>query len=133
MKPRSHQVAQAAYKCVEIRKDHNFQESKQYGALAHKLPVLILQNGLAQAAGVLLAKDKNEHRALLDDLAYVLRITGESGCNDRDELHQTVIKADTLKTIQLTRRSIEASAWIKRYVQGVLKVDATGETEEVMS
>ena len=29
--------------------------------------------------------------------------------------------------MNLTRRSLEAGAWIKRYVQGVLRVDATGD------
>lgn len=128
MMPRSHLVAQSAYNRVNARLE--FSAKKKYGALAHKLPVLILQNGLAQASGFLLDKDKDEHRALLDDLAQVLRETGESGCGDRNELHQSVIRANTLNTMHLTRRALEASGWIKRYVQGVLKVNATGETEE---
>lgn len=124
MKPRSHQVAQAAYNRVNGRL--GFGAKKAYGSLAHKLPTLILQNGLAQATGFLLAKDKDEHRAVLDDLAQVLRESGESGCADRKALHETIIAADTFKTMHLTRRALEASGWIKRYVQGVLKVDATG-------
>lgn len=123
--PRSHQVAKAAYDCVNKRKD--FAEKKAYGALAHKLPVLILQNGLAQATGFLLAKGKAEHQALLNDLAQVLRETGELGCTDGAALHATIVAADVGKTMQLTRRALEASGWVKRYVQGVLKVDATGE------
>ena len=46
-KPRSHRVAKAAYDCVAARRQ-GFPEKKTYGALAHKLPVLILQNGLAK-------------------------------------------------------------------------------------
>lgn len=127
MRPRSHHVAQAAYDCVERRK--TFAKKKKYGALAHKLPALILQNGLAQASGFLLAKDEEEGRALLDDLAQVLRASGEGACADRNALHRTVIGADAVKTMHLTRRALEASGWIKRYVQGVLKVDATGDTQ----
>ena len=108
----------------------NKEKSKKYGAIAHKLPVLILQNGLAQATGFLLTADKEERLALLDDLAQVLSGTGESGCNNRNEMHQTIISADTQKTMHLTRRALEASGWIKRYVQGVLKVDATGAAVE---
>lgn len=118
MRPRSHQVAQSAYSRVEARK--NFANRKAYGALADKLPVLILQNGLAQATGFLLAKGKDEHLALLDDLAQVLRETGELNATDRDELHRTIIAADVTRTIHLTRRSLEASGWIKRCAQGVL-------------
>ncbi len=93
------------------------------------MPALILQNGLAQATGFLLAKGKDEHIALLDDLALVLRKIGESGCSNRNEMHETIISADVTRTIQLTRRMLEASGWLKRYVQGVLKIDATGETD----
>ena len=125
MKPRSHQLALAAYERVEAR--IKFPDTKKYGALAHKLPTLILQNGLAQATGFLLAKGKEEHLALLDDLAQVLRDVGEGGCADRTAMHKTIIAADVNKTMHLTRRTLEASGWLKRYVQGILKVDATGE------
>lgn len=124
MNIRSHRVAQAAYQCVAARK--NFAEKKQYGALAHQLPILILQNGLAQATGFLLAKGKPEHLALLDDLAQVLDYKKEK----RGDFHPEVIAADALTTMQLTRRALEATGWIKRYVQGVLKVDATGSSVE---
>lgn len=123
--PRSHRVAQQAYQRVAARQ--TYADKKAYGALAHKLPILILQNGLAQATGFLLAKARNEHTDLLEDLAQVLRDTGETGCATRDAFHQTILSADTTQTMHLTRRALEASGWIKRYVQGVLKVDATGE------
>lgn len=145
MKIRSHDVAQVAYQCVAARK--TFAEKKQYGALAHQLPILILQNGLAQATGFLLAKgtdskpDKDTHKsknqdqptesahcALLNDLANVLGY--EKGVPHGKTLHATVIAADALTTMQLTRRALEATGWIKRYVQGVLKVDATGSSVE---
>lgn len=32
--------------------------------------------------------------------------------------------------MRLTRRTLEAAGWMKRYVQGVLGVDATGEAKE---
>lgn len=102
---RSHQVAHAAYSRVDARKTDPF--AKEYGALAHKLPALILQNGLAHASGFLLAKGERHHHALLDDLA--------------------AIQADLVQTMHLTRRALDASGWLKRYVQGVLKVDATGD------
>lgn len=130
MTPRSHLVAQAAYNRVEARQALSKKTKKAYGALAHKFPILILQNGLAQATGFLRAKGKEEHLALLDDLAQVLRETGEDACHDAAALHQSVIAADTAATMRLTRRALEASSWIKRYVQGVLEIDATGASRE---
>ena len=121
---RTHAVASAAYDRVDAR--HNCQNKKEYGALAHKLPGMILQNGLAQATGFLLAKDKHEHRYLLEDLNAVLIKSGVVSTTDSSVLHELVVQSDLAGTMNLTRRSLEASGWIKCYVQGVLKLDATG-------
>ncbi len=123
---RTHAVARAAYERVHARR--NYPEKKKYGALAHKLPGMILENGLAQATGFLLAKGKSEHSALLDDLSAVLRAAGAIAQPNGPTFHETVIASDLEQTMRLTRRTLEASGWIKRYVQGVLRVDATGET-----
>lgn len=129
---RTHAVASAAYERVAARRDKAWK--KQYGALAHKLPGMILQNGLAQATGFLLAKGNREHLALLEDLNAVLRAAGavsagtaDTGGPDGPALHDLIIRSGLTDTMNLTRRSLEASAWIKRYVQGVLRVDATGD------
>lgn len=123
---RSHLVAQKA--CEQINTRHkklSEAEGLAYESLALKLPVMILQNGLAQATGFLLAKSraaqKSEHAYLLEDLATVLTKTNVVGCCTPEELHQTVINADVNKTILLTRRALEASAALRRYVQGVMK------------
>lgn len=123
---RTHTVAGAAYERVDARRDKPWK--KQYGALAHKLPGMILQNGLAQATGFLLAKGKSEHLALLGDLNAVL-IAADAvpkTTANGPALHDLIIRSGLTDTMNLTRRSLEASAWIKRYVQGVLRVDATG-------
>ena len=125
---RTHPVAVAAYERVAAHRTKPKKDKKAYGALAHKLPGMILQNGLAQATGFLLAKDKSD--VLLDDLNAVLRAAGAVPAGTADTgpaLHDLIIRSDLTDTMNLTRRSLEASAWIKRYVQGVLRVDATGE------
>ena len=124
-KIRTHTVASAAYERVDARRSDA--KKKEYGALAHRLPGMILQNGLAQATGFLLAKGKQEHRALLDDLNAVLQAAEVTDTSHGAALHQKIIESDLDKALLLTRRSLEASGWIKRYVQGVLRVDATGE------
>lgn len=122
---RTHAVASAAYERVDARRDD--QGKKEYGALAHKLPGMILQNGLAQATGFLLAKNKREHRSLLEDLNAVLREAGAVSTTDGSALHDLIIQSDLAGTVNLTRRALEASGWMKRYVQGVLRLDATGD------
>lgn len=135
---RSHTLARVAYERVTARKEAPFK--KEYGALAHKFPGTILQNGLAQATGFLLAKgaatDKlgrlkdPEHYALLDDLLALLRTLGASHAMDRTQLHEQIIAADLATTLLLTRRALEASSWMKRYVQGALGINTTGDENE---
>ena len=122
---RTHAIAKAAYRQVDTRRNHP--DRKQYGALAHALPGMILQNGLAQATGFLLAKGGAEHRALLDDLNAVLEAAGVVSALDGEKLHQVVIASGLNETMELTRRALEASGWLKRYTQGVLRVSATGD------
>ncbi len=124
---RSHRVATAAYACVEARR--NADNKKKYGAIAHKLPGMILQNGLAQATGFLLAKGASapEHLMLLDDLKGVLHAGGTLDVSTRDALHQAIISANLTQTLKYTRAALEASGWLKRYVQGVLRITATGD------
>ena len=141
IKTRTHAVAMAAYERVFQRKGDAME--KEYRSLAHAFPSMILQNRLAQATGFLLAKGKGEHKALLEDMrddAEWKRETKEArehkalledmrdvlcaaeavSATDAAALHKEIISADALKTMQLTRHALEASAWIKRYAQGLL-------------
>lgn len=131
MSLRAHRVATAAFACVEARQGLEGKPRKQYGAIAHKLPGMILQNGLAQATGFLLAKGGNaeddHHSWLLDDLNAVLRAGGSLDEPNREQLHQRIIQADLNQTLKLTRAALEASGWLKRYVQGLLRISATGD------
>lgn len=122
---RTHAIACAAYDCVYARRE--VKGKKEYGALAHKLPGMILQNGLAQATGFLLAKKEREHQFLLEDLNTVLVETGSVSTITGAALHDLIIQSDLAGTVNLTRRSLEASGWIKRYVQGVLRLDPTSD------
>ena len=124
---RTHVVAGCAYERVDARRNHP--AKKKYGALAHKLPGMIIENGLAQASGFLLAKGMDEHRALLDDLNAVLCAARATTTVDGPELHRAIIDSDLDRTLILTRRSLEASGWLKRYAQGVLGVSATGDDD----
>ena len=118
-KTRTQELATEAYRRVVDHKGKSHE--KEYSSLAHSFPSMILQNGLAQATGFLLAKGKGEHQALLDDLNAVLRSAKAVASSSGSELHTEVIKADLSETMQLTRHSLDASAWIKRYAQGLLK------------
>jgi CRISPR-associated protein Cmr5 len=91
METRNQRYARAAYDQVTAIEGQPVE--KKYGALALNFPVMVLQSGLAQATGFLLAKGKkekdeknkqeekakNEHLRYLDDLAAVLeKATGRA-------------------------------------------------------
>ena len=120
---RARSMAREAYKRVAEHKAES-DGGKAYRSLAEALPGLILQNGLAQATGFLVAKgkdEKDEHEALLKDLNAVLQAAKIVDCEDGKQLHKEIIASDTRQWMQLTRHSLEASAWLKRYAQGLLK------------
>lgn len=127
MRVRTHNVATAAYVHVARHREDENNTKQRYGALAHRLPGMILENGLAQATGFLLAKGNREHLALLDDLHRVLHAAGATTAADREDLHQEIITGNLQRTMLLTRHALEAAGWLKRYAQGVLRVDSTGE------
>ena len=129
---RTHRIAKAAYKCVAAHRCKPEKIRDEYSALAHKLPGMILLSGLAQATGFLLAKgkDRDEHRSLLDDLNDVLRATAATTTENGKALHQAIIESDLQEAVNLTRRSLEASSWIKRYAQAVLDAATPNERND---
>jgi len=122
METRNQKHARAAYDKVKAVEGQPVE--KKYGALALNFPVMVLQSGLAQATGFLLAKgkndkDKNEHLRYLDDLAAVL------GEGDGKGFHAKIIASELGTYQHLTRRTLDAAGWFKRYAQGILKAEPT--------
>lgn len=126
MHTRTQKFALRAYPLVE--KQSNNQQgdeidskklASKYRTLALTFPNMILQSGLSQATGFLLAKNKPEHIAYLNDLANVMKDHQHTG----DALHRQVIESQVDEYRQLTRHALEASSWLKRYTQALLKSD----------
>ena len=117
MQTRTQKFALQAYPCIEAQaklKDH-----AKYRTLALTFPNMILQSGLSQATGFLLAKGKDEHMTYLNDLACVMA----DGLADGAALHQRTINSQVGEYQELTRRALDASAWLKRYTQALLKAE----------
>lgn len=124
---RSQQYAQEAYPLVAEMQKH--QLKVKYCTLALNFPSMILQSGLSQAIGFLMAKgkekeedkDKNQHQILLDHLATL--VLGKQA-QDK-QLHQIVLEADLKHYQLLTRQTLEASSWLKRYTEALLKKESS--------
>jgi len=112
------QYSATAYKQVlSIKED---KEYKKYGAMAHKLPILIHTAGLVQALEFVHSRGKPVQKILLDHLAITIL-----GKGDAEALLQTVRSASLSGYIRLTRQILAALLWYKRFAQSILDVDAT--------
>lgn len=92
---------------------------------------MILQNGLAQATGFLLSKSEEHHKALLEDLTAVFKQVDAKLANIADDdkgeaLHNEIIQSDLHQIMRYTREALEIAGWLRRYVQGILKIGPDG-------
>ncbi len=97
---------------------------KKYGAMAHKLPILVRTAGLAQALAFADSRDKVSQQ-LLEHLAKVV------GGYGKDDLLRASRDAELQEYTYLTRRTMLALKWYKRFAESVLEVSATDRAEEI--
>ncbi|MFC2998155.1 type III-B CRISPR module-associated protein Cmr5 [Acinetobacter sichuanensis] len=129
MQIRTHKYAELAYpliediqtkKLPEAAKDSKFEA--KYRTLALNFPTMIMQSGLAQAIGFLMAKDKDEHRQLLKHISTLLDY------KNIDEFHKAIRESNITQYQLLTRKSLDATSWLKRYTQALLEKEKSKET-----
>lgn len=126
MKTRNQEVASDVFDRIKGLESNP--KKKQYGAMAHKLPVLIQTAGLAQALSFVDAKSKSQSGrilgTLLNDLAQTLKL------QDAHQLVSLSRDAELSEYLHLTKRALFALLWYKRFTQSVLGIEA-GESEEI--
>lgn len=106
---RSKKYAELAYPLVE--KIKGTETEAKYRTLALTFPTMIMQSGLAQAIGFLMAKDEAHHQKMLSHLATLLNKTN---------LHSDILASNITDYQKITRDAIEATSWLKRYTQALL-------------
>lgn len=129
MQIRTQTYAELAYPLVvEISKNKSIQ--KEYRTQALNLPTMILQSGLMQTVGFLMAKNEARHIQLLNHLVIVLGYAQKCDESDlekmktnREKLHNDILCSDVMRYQCLTRNAIEASGWLKRYTEALLEKD----------
>ena len=124
MKTLEQQFAAKIYEQVDqYGDDHQLgsDERKKYGSMAHKLPKLVKTAGLVQALAFVSSRGKDPHKALLEHLAFVV-----TDNNTGDFLLQSQ-NAEIQDYIYLTKRTMLALKWYKRFAQSILKVEPATE------
>lgn len=99
-------------------------ERKKYGSMSHKLPILVRTAGLAQALAFVDSRGKDPHHDLLGHLAQVVVNSNTS------ELLRQSRESDLQAYMYLTRKTMLALTWYKRFAQSILKVEATDDVED---
>lgn len=112
--------AKEIYGQVKEYHDHHPKEDiEKYGSIAHKLPILVRTAGLTQALGFVDSRKKEPFRDLLEHLAQVV-----AQC-DREHYLERSRNAELQEYVYLTRKTMLALKWYKRFAQSVLEVEAT--------
>ena len=128
MNNREQRYAIAIYKQVktvaDAYPDENDRRRKEYGSMAHKLPILVRQAGLVQALAFVESRGKDPHKQLLGHLAETV---GESDAGQFLDRSRTVGLEDYML---LTEKTLLVLKWYKRFAQSVLKIKPTDEVEE---
>jgi len=128
MNTQSRDYAARVYKQVESfgekNKDEKSNARKQYGAMAHKLPILVRQAGLLQAMTFVYTRGQPGHTALLSDLAQIVSGDGSEGFLEKcrtDEMSDYIWQ---------THQTLAALEWFKRFAESVLNIKAGEEGDE---
>ena len=125
MQTREQKYAESAYNQIyEIYANGKDYHTK-YGSLAHKLPILVRQAGLAQSLAFAATRKPAAQKMLLEHLAATVMD------DDFGELLKQSRELPLLEYMRLSDDVMLALTWYKRYVQSVLGVDATVNDEEV--
>lgn len=136
---RSQRIAVEAYQLVSARSQGN--GAQKYLSYARSFPTLVHTSGLSQAVAFSRAKGK-EHLHLVEDVAsLIVAISPEllfaNNGKDNDNVERfcrSAREADRNHYIRLSRLTLDASGWIKRYAEALIepeeKISDNGSPEE---
>lgn len=117
---RAQRQAAGALAAIQAIRDKPPKERKEYKARADNFPVLVLQAGLAQAVGFMRAKAANSDRGGEAYKRYLGDLAGILGLPGGEALQQRAIDAGLPDYRQLTRDTLAAAGWLKRFGQAYL-------------
>lgn len=109
-------MAQAAYASVTHRIQPGKAVRDKYVTFARSFPSLLHSCGLAQAIAFAKAKGHGEY---LEDLAVILRAVGHAEAETAASLESASREYPVLAYIRLSRSTLQAAGWMKRYVEDV--------------
>jgi len=119
MQTRDQKYATRAFEQVsDVFQNMSEVNRKKYGAMAHKLPVLIHTAGLAQALTFVESRSEEPYKRLLEHLAEAV------GAGTKADLLDHSRTAPLAEYTRLTQEVVAALLWYKRFAQSVLGIEA---------
>lgn len=117
MQTRDQRYALQVYQHVQAIKKEHPEHYKKYGAMSHKLPILIHTAGLAQALAYVESRKEEIYRHFLRDLSQTVGM--EATLCERSRT------LGLAAYMHLTQQTLAALLWYKRFAQSILGVDAS--------
>ncbi|WP_051236738.1 type III-B CRISPR module-associated protein Cmr5 [Paenibacillus pinihumi] len=124
MKSSEHQYAEVALKSIiHIKESGSERNAEDYARVCHIFPSMVLLNGSRLTIAFFHSKGRSKdgqlsmHGQYLKDLGKAVGIEGLE--------HETFKNSTAYR--QLTIRLLKAANWFKRYSEGMLKVNSSGE------
>lgn len=94
-------------------------QRNKYGAVAQKLPILVRTAGLTQALAFVDSRGQEPDRILLEHLAQIVV------ANDLNTFLEQSRNCELQEYSYLTRKTLLALKWYKRFAQSILEVEST--------
>jgi CRISPR-associated protein Cmr5 len=116
MQTRDQRYAVDVLKKVELVRQNP--QYKKYGAMSHALPILIHTAGLAQALAFVASRKEAIFHTFLADLSMTV-------VGDEALLLKKSREDNLMPYIYMTRQTLAALLWYKRFAQSILQVETS--------
>ncbi|MDR0266842.1 type III-B CRISPR module-associated protein Cmr5 [Paenibacillus sp.] len=126
MRSQSSKYAQAALSGVRMAEQNSY--GKEYGRICQQFPPMVLVNGLKLSVAYLQSKQKENNKQDLASQQFLKDLGSAVDVGSWEEI--TINKNMPVpQYLDLTRRTLKAVVWFKRYAEAILKVDAADTLE----
>jgi CRISPR-associated protein Cmr5 len=99
----------------------------EYKGLCHQFPVFVLQCGLAQAVAFSEAKAQGDNSKIKQAHARLLEHLGAVHGKSREEFVRAVREAPVGEYMRLTRRTLDAAIFFKRFAEALISDKQKGQ------
>lgn len=125
LETRTQNYSRTAYRQILELNSISEPEKKRYGSLCHRVPIMILQNGLMQTIGFLKGKATNENGRIDPTKAESLLIGHlalQLNFSNIESFFESLFNSNIVEYQIITRNILAMSIWYKRFAESLLGV-----------